>query len=142
MTRNCNIMLPLTPNDLLLTQSNNSMLHTPYPMRSTLCSSRRTATGLHYPIPLHLQNAYSNSHYTVGDFPVSEKVASTILSLPMFPELTYQQRKFVVGRIKEFLSLSFDALRHALCALRRTATGRNNTDYTSVSHPQHFKLVS
>jgi len=44
------------------------------------------------------------SHYTVGDSPVSEKIASTILSLPMFPELTYQQQKFVVGGIKQFLS--------------------------------------
>jgi len=62
------------------------------------------ATGLHYPIPLHLQKAYSNSHNTVGDFPVSEKVASEILSLPMYSGLTYQQQKEVVANIKEFLS--------------------------------------
>ena len=67
-------------------------------------SEKGIATGLHYPIPLHLQNAYSDSGYRAGDFPVSENVASTILSVPMFPELTYQQQKFVVGRIKEFLS--------------------------------------
>ncbi|MBW2341468.1 MAG: DegT/DnrJ/EryC1/StrS family aminotransferase [Deltaproteobacteria bacterium] len=67
-------------------------------------SQQAIGTGLHYPIPLHLQKAYSESRYTAGDFPISEKVASTILSLPMFPELTHHQQEFVVGRIKEFLS--------------------------------------
>ena len=45
-------------------------------------------TGIHYPIPLHLQKAYSTLRYKKGDFPVTERVAAEILSLPMFPELT------------------------------------------------------
>jgi dTDP-4-amino-4,6-dideoxygalactose transaminase len=60
------------------------------------------ATGLHYPIPLHLQNAYSALGYKRGDFPVSEKVASEILSLPMFPGLNYQQQQCVIDRIEKF----------------------------------------
>jgi dTDP-4-amino-4,6-dideoxygalactose transaminase len=45
-------------------------------------------TGIHYPVVLHLQKAYSNLGYRAGDFPVSEKAAERILSLPMFPGLS------------------------------------------------------
>ncbi len=45
-------------------------------------------TGIHYPVPLHMQKAYASRHFAKGDFPVTERVASEILSLPMFPELT------------------------------------------------------
>lgn len=48
-------------------------------------------TGIHYPIPVHLQKAYRDDRYKEGDFPVSERVAREILSLPMFPELTEAQ---------------------------------------------------
>lgn len=65
-------------------------------------SSAGIFTGLHYPVPLHLQNAYSGNGYRKGDFPVAEKVAEEILSLPMFPGLTEEQQLFVVNRIKEF----------------------------------------
>ena len=58
--------------------------------RDKLCrelSEVSIGTGLHYPIPLHLQPAYSHLGYQRGDFPVAEKLASECLSLPMFPEL-------------------------------------------------------
>jgi dTDP-4-amino-4,6-dideoxygalactose transaminase len=61
-------------------------------------------TGLHYPIPLHLQAAYSNNGFKEGDFPITEKAASEILSLPMFPQLTEQQIQYVAGKIIEFFS--------------------------------------
>jgi dTDP-4-amino-4,6-dideoxygalactose transaminase len=61
-------------------------------------------TGLHYPIPLHLQKAYSGLGYVEGDFPIAEKVASDILSLPMFPGLTAQQQTYITTKIKEFYS--------------------------------------
>src|SRR5450432_3527273 len=48
-------------------------------------------TGIHYPIPLHLQKAYASMKYRAGDFPVSEKAAAEIVSLPMFPQLTAEQ---------------------------------------------------
>ncbi len=61
------------------------------------------ATGLHYPLPLHLQKAYEHLGYKKGDFPVTERIADRLLSLPMFPELAREQIKYVVESIKEFL---------------------------------------
>jgi dTDP-4-amino-4,6-dideoxygalactose transaminase len=60
------------------------------------------ATGLHYPVPLHLQECFKNLGYKYGDFPVTEKLADTGLSLPMFPELNDEQMNYVTDKIKEF----------------------------------------
>ncbi|MEW5803137.1 MAG: DegT/DnrJ/EryC1/StrS family aminotransferase [bacterium] len=59
-------------------------------------------TGLHYPVPLHLQKAYASLGYQRGDFPAAERMAGEILSLPMYPELTEEQIRFVVDQIKNF----------------------------------------
>lgn len=61
-------------------------------------------TGIHYPIPLHLQKAYIGLGYKQGDFPVSEKVASEIVSLPMFPGLGSDQQSRVAEEILAFAS--------------------------------------
>ena len=61
-------------------------------------------TGIHYPIPLHLQKAYQCLGYSVGDFLVCEKVATQIASLPMFPQLTPQQQNRVVEESLRFLA--------------------------------------
>ena len=60
-------------------------------------------TGLHYPLPVHLQDAYRRLGYGPGDLPVTEKVAGEILSLPMFPGLAAAQQEFIAGSIQEFL---------------------------------------
>ena len=62
------------------------------------------ATGLHYPTPVHLQQAYAHLGHKPGDFPVSEQLAKQGLSLPMFPELTDEQVQFVSGKISEFMN--------------------------------------
>jgi dTDP-4-amino-4,6-dideoxygalactose transaminase len=59
-------------------------------------------TGIHYPIPLHLQKAYQHLGHKKGDFPVTERVAGEIVSLPMFPQLSQAQQDEVVARVKEF----------------------------------------
>ena len=56
-------------------------------------------TGIHYPVPLHLQKAYEGLGYTTGDFPITEKVAREIVSLPMFPQLTAEQQSRVVNEL-------------------------------------------
>ncbi len=69
-------------------------------------NSKDIATGLHYPLPLHLQQAYAHLGYKEGDFPVTEEVAGRLLSLPMFPELTREQIEYVASSIREFMSSS------------------------------------
>jgi len=59
-------------------------------------------TGIHYPIPLHLQKAYASLNYRLGDFPVAERVAAEIVSLPMFPQLTADQQARVTEEIMAF----------------------------------------
>lgn len=61
-------------------------------------------TGIHYPIPLHLQKAYKSLNYSAGDFPVTEKLAQQIVSLPMFPGLTAEQQKRIVEELIQFVN--------------------------------------
>jgi dTDP-4-amino-4,6-dideoxygalactose transaminase len=63
-------------------------------------------TGIHYPIPLHLQKAYTSMNYSAGDFPITEKAAAEIVSLPMFPQLTAEQQARVVDEIVAFAGMT------------------------------------
>jgi dTDP-4-amino-4,6-dideoxygalactose transaminase len=82
-------------------------------------------TGIHYPIPLHLQKAYAAMNYHQGDFPVAEKAAGEIVSLPMFPQLTAEQQARVVDGVVSFTSRftrkSAEADVTSLVAANRTA---------------------
>jgi dTDP-4-amino-4,6-dideoxygalactose transaminase len=57
--------------------------------------------GIHYPVPVHLQGAFKHLGHKKGDFPVAEKAASEILSLPMFGEITVQQQEQVIDALKK-----------------------------------------
>jgi len=59
-------------------------------------------TGIHYPVPIHLQDACGNLGYRRGDLPLTEDTADSILSLPMYPELTKEQIRYVADSIREF----------------------------------------
>jgi dTDP-4-amino-4,6-dideoxygalactose transaminase len=59
------------------------------------------ATGIHYPVPVHLQEAYQPLGYTRSSFPIAERCAAEFLSLPMYPELTYSQIEQVIEAVKE-----------------------------------------
>lgn len=66
-------------------------------------NSRGIQTGIHYPVPIHLQEAYKSLGNKIGSFPVAEKFSDEILSLPMFPELKEEEISCVAQSIKEFL---------------------------------------
>lgn len=59
--------------------------------------------GIHYPVPVHLQDAYKARGYRKGSFPAAEACADELVSLPMFPELTCEQIEYVASEIKDLL---------------------------------------
>jgi dTDP-4-amino-4,6-dideoxygalactose transaminase len=61
-------------------------------------------TQIHYPIPLHLQPAFSHLRYKRGDLPKAEKIADHILSLPMYPHLSKENIRYIVNSIAGFIS--------------------------------------
>ena len=61
--------------------------------------------GIHYPVPLHSQNAYRALKYSQGDFPVAERVAGEVVSLPMYPQLTAEQQRRVAEEVLRFARL-------------------------------------
>lgn len=66
-------------------------------------ASAGIGAGLHYPIPVHLLDAYRHLGHERGSFPVSERIADQCLSLPMFPELTVDQQRYVAQTLGELL---------------------------------------
>ena len=66
-------------------------------------TKNNVGTEIYYPVPFHLQECFNYLGYKKGDFPISESAADTSLALPIFPELTEEQIKYVVDKIGEFI---------------------------------------
>jgi dTDP-4-amino-4,6-dideoxygalactose transaminase len=64
-------------------------------------TARGIQTGIHYPIPVHLQAAYADARWNRGDFPHAEKAAEEVLSLPLYPELNTAQQDEVIAGVLE-----------------------------------------
>jgi dTDP-4-amino-4,6-dideoxygalactose transaminase len=82
-------------------------------------------TGIHYPIPLHLQKAYVSLNYCLEDFPVARRIAGEIVSLPMFPQLAADQQARVASEIHAFtlkiMRKQPDGKEHSLLHAEQTA---------------------
>ena len=89
-------------------------------------------TGIHYPVPLHLQEAYKKLGYHRGDFPVTERLASRILSLPMFPQLQVEQQQRVINAVLDFAAASNAASEPEM--LLRICVARDAGAISSAAH--------
>lgn len=69
----------------------------------TRLEERGIQTGIHYPVPIHLQKAYSFMGYKEGSFPVTEKASKELLSLPMYPEMSAEDAVFVAQTVLDLL---------------------------------------
>jgi dTDP-4-amino-4,6-dideoxygalactose transaminase len=90
---------------LYVIQLNDGSLEASNQLRDKLkdyLTQQGVSVGLHYPIPLHLQECFKGLGYKKGDFPNSERIGEAGLSLPMFPEMTDEQINFVLDKINEF----------------------------------------
>ena len=86
-------------------------------------------TGLHYPVPVHRQPAYAELGYAAGDFPITEEACATLLSLPMYAELTPVQLSYVARTVCEFQTA------------RTTGKGDHETHDGRVDGRHHHKLL-
>jgi len=68
-----------------------------------LLGEKGIGCGVHYPVPIHLQEAYRDLGYKQGAFPIAERSAKEFVSLPMFPELALAQLERVVECVKEIV---------------------------------------
>lgn len=59
---------------------------------------------IYYPVPLHLQKAYTDARYKAGDFPVTEQLCATVISLPMHTELDAETLKYITSEVLSFLN--------------------------------------
>jgi dTDP-4-amino-4,6-dideoxygalactose transaminase len=85
---------------------NQYVIRVPASIRDALrddLTSRQIGTEIYYPIPLHLQPCFATLGHHPGDFPVAESAARETLALPMYPELTEEQQRHVIGSIRQFI---------------------------------------
>lgn len=68
-------------------------------------ATKEIPTMIYYPIPIHLQKAYQDARYSPGDFPVSEKLSRTVISLPMHTEMDTEQLNYITAAVVEFLDI-------------------------------------
>jgi dTDP-4-amino-4,6-dideoxygalactose transaminase len=65
---------------------------------------RGIASMVYYPVPMHMQKAYTDPRYKEGDFPVTEELSRNVMSLPMHTELTDEQLAYIVNGVNEAIS--------------------------------------
>ncbi len=91
-------------------------------------AAQKVATGMHYPIPLHLQQAYAQLGHAPGSFPVSERAARAVLSLPMFPGMTEEQQVQVAESVQAFIVAGLSRAPQREAAALHPAPARGDHD--------------
>ena len=89
---------------------NNYMIYNQYTIRHSKrdalkshLESKKIGCMIYYPVPLHLQDCFSELGYKKGDCPITEQVVNEVMSLPVFPELTNDELHYVIDSIKDFI---------------------------------------
>ena len=85
---------------------NQFVIRVPATLRDSLrdhLTARKIGSEIYYPIPLHLQVCFASLGHKPGDFPHSEAAARETLALPIYPELTDAEQRYVVGSIRQFI---------------------------------------
>lgn len=103
LLKNTEIILPMQPKDCEHVFHQFVIRHPKRDALKEFLKAKGIHTLIHYPVPVHLQPAYENLGYAKGSLPNTEKVADEVLSLPMYPELTEEQVKFVCECMKLFV---------------------------------------
>jgi len=93
---------PKTPSDLRHVSHVYAIAHPKRDALQTYLTEKGVSSGIHYPVPVHLQKCFSELNHKPGDFPHSEKAAAQTLSLPMYPELKAEQIEEVVAALKSW----------------------------------------
>lgn len=90
--------------------SNSDTCHHQYVIKTSkkeelaeFLSSKNIGSGAFYPVPMHMQKAFSSLGYKLGDFPIAEKLCTETVCLPIFPELTDDEAMITASAVKEFL---------------------------------------
>lgn len=83
-----------------------------------ILAERGISTGIHYPIPIHLQEASTSLGYRQGDFPATERAAERILSLPMYAELTESQCEYAAENLREAIRITSNSRMHGAALAR------------------------
>ena len=102
--KNCDIITPVTLENRFHTWHQYAIRAKQKEKLGEYLSDNGITTGAYYPVPLHLQKAYEALNYKPGDLPVSEMLAGETLALPIFPELSDEEKKYVVTKIRDFFA--------------------------------------
>ena len=105
-------LMGIPPPVLKSTKDKNYHIYNQYTLRlkkrdklKKFLKENEIGTKIYYPLPLHLQDCFRDLGYKKGDLPASENASKSVLSIPVFPELTPAQKDFVVQKIFEFYSI-------------------------------------
>jgi len=94
--------LPSSPSNMRHVYHVYAVRHPARDALQAFLHDRGIGTGIHYPIPVHLQKCFAELGHKVGDFPHSEMAAKEVLSLPMYPEFSSKQQDEVIAALREF----------------------------------------